>query len=118
MRPLFLTLLFLGGCVIEQQNPEGALRVEVSSYPTDVAPGAEFGVFIDVLDVDDQLETNVTPPEGVRVVEKVGTSFAILAVNVEDAAEGFKEIAVVLKDGSRETVLKLGFTVRPAADDR
>ena len=113
MRPLFLILLFLSGCVIEQQNPEGALRVEVSSYPTDVAPGAGFGIFIDVLDVDDQLETNVTPPEGVRVAEKVGTSFAVLTVTIGDDAEGFKEIAVALKDGPRETVVRLGFTVRP-----
>ncbi len=115
MRPLLLTLLLLTGCVVEQQNPREALRVEVSSYPTDVAPGAEFGIFIDVLDVDDHLETNVTPPAGIRVVEKVGTSFATLAVSVGDDAEGFKEIAVALKDGPRGTVLKLGFTVRQVA---
>lgn len=111
MRWLFLILL-LAGCVVEQSNPREALRVEVSAYPTEVAPGAEFGVFIDVLDVEGSLETNVTPPEAVGVVEQVGTSFAILAVSVGGEAEGFKEIAVALKDRERSTVLKLGFTVR------
>lgn len=116
MKPFLLTLLLLTGCVVEQQNPREALRVEVSTYPTEVAPGAEFGIFIDVLDVEDHLETNVTPPEGVGVVENVGTSFAILAVTVGDDAEGLKEITVALKDGPRATVLKLGFTVRPVED--
>ncbi len=46
------------------------------------------------------------------MVEQVGTSFAILAVSVGGEAEGFKEIAVALKDKEREAVLKLGFTVR------
>ena len=115
MRWLF-TLFLLTGCVVEQTNPREALRVEVSSYPTEVAPGAEFGIFIDVLDVAQQLETNVTPPEDVSVVEQVGTSFAILAVTVESGAEGFKEIAVALKDGPRATVLNLGFTVRSGGD--
>lgn len=110
MRWLLLILL-LSGCVVEQTSNE-ALRVEVSSYPTEVAPGAEFGIFIDVLEVKQQLETDVTPPEDVGVVEQVGTSFAILAVQVGDDAEGLKEITVALKDGPRATVLRLGFTVR------
>lgn len=50
------------------------------------------------------------------MVEQVGTSFAILAVSVGNDAEGFKEIAVALKDGPRATVLNLGFTVRPGED--
>lgn len=61
----WLVILFLlTGCVVEQSNPREELRVEVSSYPIEVAPGAEFGIFIDVLDVAQQLETNVTPPRG------------------------------------------------------
>ncbi len=114
MRWLFLILL-LTGCVVEQTSNE-VLRVEVSSYPTEVAPGAEFGIFIDVLEVEQQLETDVTPPEDVGVVEQVGTSFAILAVQVGDDAEGLKEITVALKDGPRATVLRLGFTVRQEED--
>ena len=112
MRWLFSTLLLLAGCVVEQSNLGEALRVEVSAYPTEVGPGDEFRVFFDVLDVEGSLETNVTPPEDVVVVERVGTSFAILAVSVDGEAEGFKEIAVALKDTERSTVLKLGFTVR------
>ena len=111
MRRLLLLPLLLVGCTIQQASEE-ALRVEVSSYPTEVAPGVEFGVLIDVLDVETSLETNVTAPAGVDVVEQVGTSFATLAVSVADEAEGFKEITVELKDGSREATLKLGFTVR------
>lgn len=110
MRPLLIVLL-LSGCVIEQNAGEEALRVEVSSYPTEVAPGAEFSVLIDVLEVKTQIETDVTPTEGVGVVERIGTSFVILNVTVTDNATGFQEITVALRDGERNTEVRLGFSV-------
>lgn len=107
-----LLLIMLSACTLQTGGGRDGLRVEVSDYPTRVAAGERFEVFVDVLNVDAPLESNVTPPDDVGLEETVGGSFVILRVIVSEGAEpGVKTVVVELKSGSRQTTVNLGFTV-------
>ena len=97
-------------------HPDGGgregLRIEVSDYPTQVTAGDTFEVFVDVLNVDAPLESNVVPPEDITVEEAVGGSFVTLRVMVPAGAEpGVRAIVIELRSGERQATVNLGFTV-------
>lgn len=110
MRTLALSLLLLSACTFELGR-EG-LRVELSAYPTQVAPGTTFEVFVDVLSVEAPLESYMVPPEDLGVQEVVGGSFVVLRVFIPEGAEpGVRTIVIELRSGERTATVELGFTV-------
>lgn len=115
-RVLLLTLLLLGGCTFERGGA-AALKVVVSDYPNDVKQGESFEVLIDVLNIDEPLELNVTAPDGVTVAETIGASFAVLNVSVEEAEPTVQTILIDLASGERRTTVNLGFTVAEGETD-
>lgn len=105
-------LILLSACTIQTGGGREGLRIEVSDYPTQVMAGDTFDVFVDVLNVDAPLESNVTPPEDIEVEEAVGGSFLTLRVVIPEGAEpGVRTIIIELKSGQRQATVNLGFTV-------
>lgn len=109
-RLVLIALVLLGGCTFERGGV-ATLKVVVSDYPSEVRQGDTFEVLIDVLNIDEPLELNVTAPEGVSVAETIGASFAVLTVSVEEAEPTVQTLLVDLASGERRTTLNLGFTV-------
>jgi len=109
-------LIVLSACTLQTGGGREGLRVEVSDYPTRVTAGESFEVFVDVLNVDAPLESNVVPPDDLEVQETVGGSFVVLKVNVPEGAEpGVRTVVIELKSGPRQTTVNLGFTVKEAS---
>lgn len=115
-RIVLLTLLLLGGCTFELGGA-ATLKVVVSDYPSEVAQGDTFEVLIDVLNIDEPLELNVTAPEGISVAETIGASFAVLNVLVEEAEPTVQTILIDIVSGERRTTVNLGFTVTEGDTD-
>ncbi len=107
-----LLLIVLSACTLQTGGGRDGLRVEVSDYPTRVAAGERFEVFVDVLNVDAPLESNVVPTDDLDVRETVGGSFVILKIGVPEGTEpGVKTVVIELKSGPRQTTVNLGFTI-------
>lgn len=105
-------IILLSACTIQVGGGREGLRIEVSDYPTRVTAGDTFEVFVDVLNVDAPLESNVVPPEDITVEEAVGGSFVTLRVMVPEGAEpGVRTVVIELKSGERQATVNLGFTV-------
>ena len=113
MKRLFLaSLLLLGACTFELSGSGTPLEVVVSDYPAEVARGEAFEVTIDVLRVTEPLEVAVTPPEGIKVAETVGPSYAALTVAVGAEVPPIAQtVTVELRSGEARAQLALGFTV-------
>lgn len=111
-RAVILTLLLLGACTFDLGGRGNPLTVEVSEYPVTVPQDGFFEVLIDVLNVTDQLEVAVTPPEEITVAETVGGSYVVLGVTVPaGTTPKAHTITVALRSGESATELALGFTV-------
>jgi len=105
-------LIVLSACTLQTGGGREGLRVEVSDYPTRVAAGDSFEVFVDVLNVDAPLESNVVPTDDLEVQETVGGSFVILKIVIPEGTEpGVRTVVIEMKSGSRQTTVNLGFTV-------